>query len=61
MTELDLRHSLIPDELIENLVKTMPTHKGADLAEDRDQAKYDYVSFMNKLVEEQNAARNGHL
>lgn len=63
MTELDLRHSLIPDELIEDLVKTMPQHKGPDLQEDRDVAKYDYVTFMNKLIDEEHAAKsqaNGH-
>ena len=63
MTELDLRHSLIPDDLIEDLVKTMPAHKGPDLQEDRDQAKYDYVTFMNKLIDEEHAAKgqaNGH-
>lgn len=63
MTELDLRHSLIPDELIEDLVKTMPEHKGPDTQEDRDLPKYDYVSFMSKLMDEENAAKsraNGH-
>lgn len=51
MTELDLRHSLIPDEVIEHLVKTMPTHNGPDLLEDRELAKYDYISFMEKMRE----------
>lgn len=60
MTELDLRHSLIPDELIDDLVKTMPEHKGPDLQGDRDLPKYDYVSFMDKLMDGQNAAVNGH-
>lgn len=55
MTELDLRHSLIPEELIDDLVKTMPAHRGPDLQEDRDLPKYDYVSFMNRYVD----ARNG--
>ena len=50
MTELDLRHSLIPDELIEDLLKTMPAHQGPDLAEDRDLPKYDYVEFMEKIT-----------
>jgi len=45
-----LRHSLIPDEVIEDLVKSMPAHKGPDLQEDRDLRKYDYVSFMEKLI-----------
>ena len=53
VTELDLRHSLIPDEVIEHLVQTMPQHEGPDLLEDRDLAKYDYISFMEKMMEEQ--------
>lgn len=63
VTELDLRHSLIPDELIEEMVKTMPPHKGPDLADDRDLPKYDYVSFMERLMEEQQQqqGRNGHV
>lgn len=51
VTELDLRHSLIPDEVIEHLVKTMPAHDGPDLLEDRELAKYDYISFMEKMRE----------
>ncbi|KAJ5099502.1 hypothetical protein N7532_006503 [Penicillium argentinense] len=52
VTELDLRHSLIPDEVIEHLVKTMPAHEGPDMLEDRDLAKFDYISFMEKMIEE---------
>ncbi|KAJ5573906.1 uncharacterized protein N7459_008333 [Penicillium hispanicum] len=52
VTELDLRHSLIPDEVIEHLVKTMPQHEGPDMLEDRDLAKFDYISFMQKMIEE---------
>ncbi|KAJ9244624.1 hypothetical protein DTO169E5_1445 [Paecilomyces variotii] len=51
VTELDLRHSLIPDELIENLLETMPKHEGPDLLEDRDIPKYDYISFMEKMMD----------
>ncbi|KAJ5908110.1 hypothetical protein N7495_000792 [Penicillium taxi] len=51
VTELDLRHSLIPDEVIEHLVKTMPPHEGPDLLEDRELAKFDYISFMEKMIE----------
>lgn len=51
VTELDLRHSLIPDELIDHLVQSMPEHKGPDLQEDRDLPKFDYVSFMEKFVD----------
>lgn len=50
MTELDLRHSLIPEELIADLVSSMPKHTGPDLAEDRDLMKYDYVGFMDRML-----------
>ena len=68
VTELDLRHSLIPDELIEDLVASMPPHKGPDLQEDRHLPKFDYVSFMEKMTlgdsadeeSEVNGNRNGH-
>ena len=50
VTELDLRHSLIPDDLVEDLLSSMPAHKGPDLAEDRHLPKYDYVSFMEKIT-----------
>ncbi|KAI9722128.1 MAG: hypothetical protein M1828_004942 [Chrysothrix sp. TS-e1954] len=58
VTELDLRHALIPDELIDDLVKSMPTHKGPDLQEDRNVPKYDYVSFMEKLMDGQSNGKN---
>lgn len=29
----------------------MPTHDGPDLLEDRELAKYDYISFMEKMRE----------
>ncbi|MCJ1256811.1 hypothetical protein MMC24_004635 [Lignoscripta atroalba] len=50
VTELDLRHSLIPDELIEDLIRTMPPHKGPDMQEDRDLPKWDYVEFMERIT-----------
>ncbi|KAL9103671.1 MAG: hypothetical protein Q9163_001297, partial [Psora crenata] len=50
VTELDLRHSLIPDELVEDLITSMPSHKGPDLQEDRELAKYDYISFMENMT-----------
>ena len=65
MTELDLRHSLIPDELIDDLVKSMPEHNGIDVNDDDDenehgkQPKYDYVDFMSKFIEAPTA--NGHM
>ena len=64
MTELDLRHSLIPDELIDDLVKSMPEHDGANVSdeddehEDRKQPKYDYIDFMSKFMDKPVA--NGH-
>ncbi|KAI9661897.1 MAG: hypothetical protein M1821_009137 [Bathelium mastoideum] len=67
VTELDLRHSLIPDELIEDLVKSMPEHKGPNLQEDRELAKYDYVSFMEDYMDRSRMAngtgggRNGYV
>lgn len=50
VTELDLRHSLIPEELVEDLLSSMPSHKGPDLQEDRHLPKYDYISFMEKMT-----------
>jgi len=50
VTEVDLRHSLIRDELIDDLVKSMPEHKGPDLQADRDLPKYDYISFMERFT-----------
>ena len=61
---MHLRHSLIPDDLIEDLVKSMPSHNGPDLQEDRDLPKYDYISFMSDMMngEKQKATKvtNGH-
>lgn len=61
---MDLRHSLIPDELIEDLVKSMPAHNGPDLQEDRDMPKYDYISFMSRMMGEEGGGgeqqENGH-
>jgi Ca2+-binding EF-hand superfamily protein len=53
VTEMDLRHSLVPDEVIDKLVEIIPRHHGPDLATDRDMAQYDYVSFMEKLMNEE--------
>jgi hypothetical protein len=50
VTEMDLRHSLIPDDLVEEMVKTMPEHSGADGQEDGNLRKYDYMTFMEKLM-----------
>jgi len=62
VTELDLRHSLIPDELVEDLLSSMPPHKGPDLQEDRHLPKFDYVTFMEKMTlaeENEKAVREG--
>jgi Ca2+-binding EF-hand superfamily protein len=50
VTELDLTHSLIPDEIVQQLLDTMPAHKGPDLQEDRDLPKYDYITFMDRYL-----------
>lgn len=57
VTELDLTHSLIPDDLVQQLVESMPAHKGPDLQQDRDLPKYDYRAFMEKFLGPQS---NGH-
>ncbi|KAI9818420.1 MAG: hypothetical protein M1827_000479 [Pycnora praestabilis] len=51
VTEMDLRHSLIPDELVDDLLKSMPEHKGPDQQNDRELPKYDYVSFMDNFTQ----------
>ncbi|QIW98352.1 hypothetical protein AMS68_003870 [Peltaster fructicola] len=57
VTELDLTHSLIPDDVVQKLMDEMPQHRGPDLKEDRDIPKYDYVSFMEKYLGNRS---NGH-
>jgi hypothetical protein len=60
---MDLRHSLIPDELIEDLLHSMPKHSGPDLEADRHLPKYDYISFMERMIgndkQESSGAANG--
>ncbi|KAK2600321.1 alpha-actinin [Conoideocrella luteorostrata] len=51
VTEMDLRHSLVPDEVIDKLVEIMPSHKGPDMSQDRGQPQYDYISFMEKMID----------
>ncbi|GAM36113.1 alpha-actinin [Talaromyces pinophilus] len=58
VTELDLRHSLIPDELIDNLLESMPKHEGPDLLEDRDLPKYDYITFMERMMDNQGTSED---
>lgn len=50
VTEMDLRHSLIPDDLIEDLLHSMPKHTGPDLEVDRQVPKYDYIGFMARMA-----------
>jgi Ca2+-binding EF-hand superfamily protein len=58
VTEMDLRHSLVPDEVIDQLTEMMPpTRGGPDESEDPDLTQYDYMSFMDKLISEQEEAR----
>ncbi|KAL1906405.1 alpha-actinin [Sporothrix stenoceras] len=50
VTEMDLRHSLVPDEVIDKLVTIMPKHAGPDMLEDRGTPQYDYITFMDKMM-----------
>lgn len=50
VTEMDLRHSLVPDEVIDKLVEIIPLHTGPDMAQDRGVPQYDYIAFMEKFV-----------
>ncbi|EPQ61583.1 Bgt-5172 [Blumeria graminis f. sp. tritici] len=52
VTEIDLRHSLVPDDVIEKLTMIVPPHKGPELKEDRGIPQYDYISFMEGLISE---------
>jgi hypothetical protein len=56
---MDLRHSLIPDDLVEEMVKTMPEHHGPGGQDDRDMAKYDYMTFMEKFIGSPSGRANG--
>ncbi|KJZ74055.1 hypothetical protein HIM_06504 [Hirsutella minnesotensis 3608] len=58
VTEMDLRHSLVPDEVIDQLVGLLPPHDGPDLAADRGQAQFDYVTFMTRLIDEERKAES---
>ncbi|KAF3770469.1 hypothetical protein M406DRAFT_336138 [Cryphonectria parasitica EP155] len=50
VTEMDLRHSLVPDEVIDKLVDIIPVHTGPDMQSDRGQPQYDYIAFMDRLI-----------
>jgi Ca2+ insensitive EF hand len=60
VTEIDLRHSLIPEELIDEMIKTMPTHRGESAPEDATLPKYDYVNFMQRYLGPSGVGANGH-
>lgn len=50
VTEIDLRHSLVGDDVLERMAEMLPEHNGVELKEDRGVRKYDYVGFMEKLL-----------
>jgi Ca2+-binding EF-hand superfamily protein len=60
VTEMDLTHSLIPEDVVKDLVGTMPAHRGPDLQEDRNLPKYDYVSFMQKFIDKPHVNGGSH-
>lgn len=41
---------MIPEELIDNLIQTMPEHQGPNLLEDREIPRYDYITFMERMM-----------
>jgi hypothetical protein len=47
---MDLRHSLIPEDLVEEMIRSMPVHTGEGGQDDRHLPKYDYTTFMEKLM-----------
>lgn len=59
VTEMDLRHSLVPDEVIEKLIEIIPPHQGPDMQADRGMAQYDYIAFMEKLIREEQDKADG--
>lgn len=57
---MDLRHSLIPDEIVEEMIQAMPEHPGTGAQEEQNMPKYDYVTFMEKLMGmDKKGTRNG--
>lgn len=59
VTEMDLRHSLVPDEVIDKLTELIPLHTGPDMATDRGMPQYDYIAFMDRLIADERRANNG--
>ncbi|KAI9746457.1 MAG: hypothetical protein M1818_000170 [Claussenomyces sp. TS43310] len=58
VTEMDLRHSLVPDEVIDKLIQLVPLHTGPDLQEDRGVPQYDYINFMDQLIKDPDGGRD---
>lgn len=50
VTEMDLTHSLIADDVAQQLMESMPQHRGPDMQEDRGVPKWDYVEFMSRFM-----------
>ncbi|KAF3930087.1 Alpha-actinin-2 [Dactylella cylindrospora] len=50
VTEVDLRHSLIPDHMVDQLIKEMPIHRGPLQEEDQELEGYDYITYMERLM-----------
>jgi len=59
VTEMDLRHSLVPDDVIDKLAQIIPVHRGPDMAADRGMPQFDYVAFMEKLISNDEAMATG--
>lgn len=62
VTEVDLRHSLIPDTMIEQLVKTMPKVRVRveDGDEEREEEGFDYEKYMEVLTGKKEVNGKGH-
>lgn len=62
VTEVDLRHSLIPDTMIEQLVKTMPKVRVRveEEGEEREEEGFDYEKYMEVLTGKKEPNGVGH-
>ena len=54
VTDVDLRHSLIPDSMIDDLVKTMPV-----ITLENGRKGYDYEKYMESLMAGPTNGANG--
>jgi len=59
VTEMDLTHSLIPEEIVRDLVGSMPVLGGGGGGEEEGEGRLDYVRFMEKFVDGRRA-NGGH-